>query len=187
MYLCKGGMELAKYIKVQDRDTVLEISYEDMLKYHGRFNIGGVALAFQALELGLSRLLPAGDIPKRHKIAFNSALGDSATGVVDGVEMATRAYSRGCLSTSMDCGRDIAAPVNPDGGKFYFEVIYEGVKLGLALKEGLIPEEFTALLRTALARGLDDLEQQRLQEVKEQIAATVMAMEAKDLFNLHEY
>ena len=51
---------MEKYIRVKDRDTVLEISYEDMIKYHGRFNIGGVALAFKALELGLSKLVPAG-------------------------------------------------------------------------------------------------------------------------------
>jgi hypothetical protein len=178
---------LEKCIKVQDRDTVLEISYEDMIKYHGRLNIGGVALAYQSLKLGLSKLLPEGDIPERHKISFNSALGDSATGVVDGVEMATRARSRGCLSADMDCGREVAAPANPDGGKFYFEVIYDGVKIGLALKQGLILQEFTDLLGIAMERGLNINEMQRLQEVKEQIAAVVMAAEAKDLFDLYEY
>lgn len=178
---------MEKCIKVQDRETVLEITYRDMIKYHGRLNIGGVALAFQSLKLGLSELLPDGSIPERRKISFNSALGDSATGVVDGVEMATRAHSRGCLSTDMDCGHDVAAPANPDGGKFYFEVIYDGAKIGLALRDGLIPQEFTDLLGIAMERGLSNYELQRLQEVKEQIAAAVMAMEAKDLFNLYEY
>jgi hypothetical protein len=176
-----------KYIRINDRDTVLEISYDDMIKYHGRFNIGGVALAFKALELGLSKLPPEGEIPMRNKISFNSALGDTATGVVDGVEMATRALSRGCLTTDKSSGRDIAAPENPDGGKFYFEIIYDGTRLGLALKEGLIPEEFTTILRIAMERPLNEDEMQRLQQVKEQIAAAVISMETEDLFNLHYY
>lgn len=178
---------MEKYIKVKDHGAVLEISYEDMIKYHGRFNIGGVALAFKSLELGLAKLLPPGAIPERNQISFASALGESATGVVDGVEMATRAASRCTLSTDMAFGRDIDAPANPDGGKFYFEIGYARAKIGLALKEGLIPEEFTALLMMAMSRHLTHGELQRLQEVKEDIAAEVMATEAEDLFNIHYF
>ena len=176
---------MEEFIKVKDHGTVLEISYEDMIKYHGRFNIGGVALAFKSLQMGLARLVPAGVIPERNQISFASALGESATGVIDGVEMATRASSRGTLNADIAFGRDIDAPTNPDGGKFYFEVGYEGKKVGLALKEGLIPEEFTGLLMIALSRHLNAGELQRLQEVKEEIAAKVMAAEAENLFNLH--
>jgi hypothetical protein len=175
---------MEKYIRVKDHGTVLEISYEDMIKYHGRFNIGGVALAFKSLELGLAKLLPAGEIPERSKISYASALGESATGVVDGVEMATRAVSRGALSTEVAFERDIDAPTNPDGGKFYFEITCDGAKIGLALKAGLIPEEFTGLLMIALSRHLTPGELQRLQEVKEEIAAALMSMEVENLFSI---
>lgn len=178
---------MEKFIKVQDRGTTLEISYQDMIKYHGRFNIGGVALAFQTLDYGLSKLLPDGQIPDRYKISYNSALGETATGVVDGVEMAARALTRGCLSTDMDCGSEVDAPANPDGGKFYFEVIYDGSKLGLALKKGLIPAEFTAILKTAMERKLNQEEIKRLQEIKEEIAHAVISAKAEDLFNLHYF
>ena len=178
---------MEKYIRVKDHGTVLEISYEDMIKYHGRLNIGGVALAFKALELGLAKLLPAGDIPERNKIGFASALGDSATGVLDAVEMATRAGSLGSLSADIAFGRDIDAPANPDGGKFYFELTYDGAKVGLALKAGVIPDAFTGLLRIALSRHLTSGELHQLQEVKEEIAATVMSIEAEDLFNFHSF
>ncbi len=43
-------------LMVKDRGNVLQISYEDMIKYHGRFHIGGVAMAFKALELAFERL-----------------------------------------------------------------------------------------------------------------------------------
>ncbi len=175
---------MADVIKVQDRDNVLEISYEDMIKYHGRFNIGGVALAFKALKLGFKLLLPDGEIPQRRKICFNSALGPTATGVVDAVEMATRALTRSCLHTDIGLGREAQAPENPDGGKFYFEVDYTGKKVGLALKEGLIPQEFTDLLVILEKRPLTADEMKRLQEVKEEIAAAVMARPAAELFNV---
>lgn len=175
---------MADVIKVQDRDNVLEISYEDMIKYHGRLNIGGVALAYKALELGFKLLLPQGEVPQRRKICFNSALGPTATGVVDAVEMATRALTRNCLGTDIGLGRDAQAPQNPDGGKFYFEVDYAGKKVGLAVKKGLIPQEFTDLLGILETRPLTGDEMNRLQEVKEKIAAAVMAKPAADLFNV---
>jgi len=180
-----GYWDMEQFIRVKDRDTVLEISYEDMIKYHGRFNIGGVALAFKALELGFQKTVPPGEIPERNKISFVSALGESATGVVDAVEMATRAVSRGAMSTDMDFGRDVDAPANPDGGKFYFEVSYDGKKIGLSVKPGLIPEEFTGLLTIAMSRHLNLEEMQRLQEVKEDIAALVMSKDVEDLFDIH--
>lgn len=176
---------MGESIKVKDRNVILEISYEDMIKYHGRFNIGGVALAYKSLELGLQKLLPGGEVPLRHLISYNSALGPTATGVVDGIEMATRANSREALSTDMTAAQNIDAPQNPDGGKFYFEVEYDGRKVGLALKEGLIPTEFTSLLQIIEKRPLTTDEGKRLQEVKEEIAAAVMAVPAADLFNVH--
>lgn len=100
------------------------------------------------------------------------------------MEMATRALTRSCLSTDIGIGRDAKAPQNPDGGKFYFEVDYAGNKVGLALKAGLIPQEFTDLLVILEKRPLTGDEMKRLQEVKEEIAATVMAIPAAELFNV---
>lgn len=40
----------------------------------------------------------------------------------------------------------------PNGGKFYFELTYDGVKLELALKEALVPEEFM-ILSNKLSHG----------------------------------
>jgi len=174
-------------IKIKDRNTILEISYDDMIKYAGRFHIGGVAIAFKVLELGLSKLLPDGEIPSRKKIGFVSGLGESATGVLDAVEMATRARSHGNMAADIALGHDIEAPQNPDGGKFYFELSYDGVKLGLALKMGLIPDEFTSLLGIAMNRPLSEEEAKRLQEVKEEIAASVISMPSEDLFTCISY
>ncbi|MEN6348888.1 MAG: hypothetical protein ABFD08_05735 [Syntrophomonas sp.] len=174
-------------IKIKDRGTVLEISYEDMIKYHGRFHIGGVAMAFKAMELGFKNLLPDGQIPDRKKVAFSSGLGEAATGVPDAVEMTTRARSRGKLVINPDLGKDIEAAVAPNGSKFYFELEYDGKRIGLALKEGLVPEEFITLSRKAINKALDQEGSERLQEVKEEMAASLMSHKAEDLFNCIYY
>ncbi|MEA4925527.1 MAG: hypothetical protein VB084_09475 [Syntrophomonadaceae bacterium] len=170
-------------LAVKDRDTVLHISYEDMIKYHGRFHIGGVAMAFKALELGLGRLVP-NEIPSRHKISFTSGLGESATGVLDAVEMSTRARTRGQLAVDPNLGQDLGAPETPNGGRFCFEIAYDGVKLGLVLKEGLVPQEFMDLSRRAIARTLDREGARRLQEVKEEMAAALISKPAEELFKV---
>lgn len=172
---------MEKTLKVSDRDTVLEISYEDMIKYHGRFNIGGVALAFKALELAFS-ILAGGEIPSREKISFFSGIGEAGLGVIDGVEMVTRASSRGRLTADASAARGKPAPDAPEGGKYYFEVEYGNKKVGLSLKEGLIPEEFMVLSRKAYMGEISVEEAKRLQEVKERIAAAVMSSEAADIF-----
>lgn len=169
-------------IRIKDRDTVLELTYEDMIKYHGRFHIGGVAIAYQALKLGLSRLLPDEEIPRREKISFVSGLGETATGVLDAVEMATRARSRGQLATDIELGKDVDAAVAPNGSKFYFELTYDGRRVGLALKPGLVPEEFIVLSQKAMARQLDAAGAARLQEVKEAMAADLISRPAAELF-----
>jgi len=169
-------------ICIKDRDTILEITYEDMIKYHGRFHIGGVAMAYQALKLGLSRLLSDGEIPRREKISFVSGLGETATGVLDAVEMATRARSRGQLGIDTELGKDVEAEIAPNGSKFYFELSYDGKKVGLALNKGLVPEEFIVLSRKAMARQLDAAGAVRLQEVKEVMAADLISRPAAELF-----
>lgn len=174
---------MADTLSIKDRDTVLHISYEDMIKYHGRFHIGGVAMAYKALELGFAKIIP-GETPSRDKVSFASGLGKAATGVLDAVELVTRARTRGELIVDPALGGDIAAPATPGGGKFYFELTYNGIKLGLALKDGLVPAEFMILSKKAIARSLDQEGATRLQAVKEEMAANLMSKPAEELFNV---
>lgn len=176
----KGGI-VENVLRIMDRDTLLEISYEDMIKYHGRLHIGGVALAYKLMELGFELLAPD-VIPRRGSFSFASALGEAATGVLDGVEMVTRARSRGHMKADPALGHKADAPLSANGGKFYFELGYEGKKLGLALTPGLVPDEFIDLSKAAMSGSLDAQGKQRLQELKEELAATLMSQEAAILF-----
>lgn len=167
---------------IRDRGSVLNISYEDMIKYHGRFNIGGVAIAYKVLELAFSKLSPE-EFPARQKIHFVSGMGMSGPGLIDGVEMVTRAWSRGRMTADDAIRPRIPAPALPDGGKYYYEMEYDGRKIAIALKDGLLPEEFMVLARKAKAQALSEQEALRLQAVKENIAAVLMSKDPEEIFN----
>lgn len=169
-------------LKVSDRDILLTISYDDMIKYHGRFNIGGVAIAFKVLELAFAKLSP-GAVPAREKINFVSGMGMAGLGLIDGVEMVTRAWTRGRMIADDRLNTRLPALDLPDGGKYYYEMEYEGKRIAMALKDGLIPEEFMELTRKAMAATINPEEACRLQDVKENIAAALMSREPEELFN----
>jgi len=177
------GEKMAEKIIIKDRDTVLEITYEDMIKYHGRFHIAGVALAYKVLVLAFSELLNESEIPSRGKVSFLTGIGMNGTGVIDGVEMATRAWTRGKLTADCEAVKDKTAPDAPNGGKYYFEVEYDGRKIEVSLKEGLIPDEFMVLSRKAHKGNISNEEIVGLQQVKEQIASFIMSKDTIDLFD----
>jgi hypothetical protein len=168
---------------IKDNNNVLSIAYDDLIKYHGRVLIGGVALAFKALELSFVTLLPH-EIPSREKItSFLTGLGEAGMGVIDGVEMVTRVRTRGLLIADTEAVLNRLAPDAPNGGKYYFELVYDDKKIELTLKEGLIPADFINLSRQARAGTLDEIGFRQLQELRETLAATLMAKSANDIFN----
>lgn len=169
-------------LRVRDHGTELAIGFEDLVKYHGRRYIGGVALAYRLLEHGF-RLLgePA---PERERIGFLSGLGPAGEGVADAVEMATRARTRGSLVLDTSLVAEREAPEAPNGGKYYFEVVVGDKRVGLALRPGLIPPEFVALSRKARREGLSPAEETRIQELKEGLAEFILQAPVEDLFEV---
>ncbi|MBS3938352.1 MAG: hypothetical protein KGZ50_07250 [Peptococcaceae bacterium] len=168
-------------LAVKDKDTILHISYEDMIKYHGRQYLGGVALAYKIMELSFRRLLPNG-VPERDLISFFSGLGENGRGVIDGLEMVTRVKSRNRLNIDNSKLEHHPGALAPNGGRYYFELTYGQNTICLALKDGLLPEEFLVLSKKALSQGLNNREACRLQELKEELAALIMTKKPEELF-----
>lgn len=176
---------MEQVLRVKDRGITLEIGFADLLKYHGRFYIGGVALAFKALELGFRELVP-GAVPDRERIGFTTGIGLDGPGVIDAVEMVTRAKTRGTLVTDTAAVRDKPGIVTPEGsGKYYFELRYDKQTIGMAVKPGIIPDEFMLLCRKSHAGAISEDERRRLQAVKETMAVQVMATDPAALFTVY--
>lgn len=165
-------------LKVMDRADVLHIAYDDLVKYHGRLNIGGVALAYKVLEYAFAKLSPHTP-PSRDKIEIFTAFPGS--GVIDGFEMVTRAVTQGRFALDED--HDEPRALAGTSGRFYFRVTYDGTPLALAPKPGMVPEAFLAMGRKIKAEQGSDADRAHFQEMKEALATAVMSLKAEDLFD----
>ena len=159
---------------VRDQGQAISISFDDLLKYHGRSSIAGVAHAFKAMERGFPLLSP--DLPpERYDITVES--GFPGGGARDAFEMVTRAATgdRYLLTVEPRPG----VPEAP-GGHFFFRLRYRGTVVELTLRDGLVPEEF---LDVACKDGPTPAEADRAQQLKEEIAERLLNMPAEDVYD----
>ena len=106
--------------------------------------------------------------------------------MIDAIEMVTRAKTRGRLTLEQSWLADKPGSPTPDGrGKYYFELTVADKQLGFELRAGLIPAEFIELTRKLHAATIREHEQQRLRQIKEYLALTILAAPFTDLFQLH--
>ena len=169
---------MKEWLKVRDRADVLMIDFEDMVKYHGRLNIGGVALAFKVLEYAFAKLSPH-EVPQRDKVEIFTAFPGS--GAIDGFEMVTRAVTQGRFVLDETYSSPGALPAVT--GQFYFRITYRGKTLAVSPRAGLIPDRFFELSRKHKAERATPDDTIEFQGMKEALADALMSLEASDLFD----
>ena len=176
-----GNMAGMEKIRIKDHDCVLTVTYRNLVNYHGRTFIGGVAMAFQLLRYALSRLSPE-RVPKREEISIR--IGVNGPGIIDGIEMTTRAKSRRALTVDSKLAARIEAPDAADGlgGKYYFEVTLAEKTLAFALRAGIVSDEFIRLSYKTHSRTITPSELRRLQRLKEEVADQLLRLSPEDLF-----
>ncbi len=94
---------------VRDQGEPVSISFDDLLKYHGRSSIAGLAHAFKAMERGFPFLSPGG-LPERYDLTVES--GFPGGGARDAFETATRAVTGAGTSWRSRPARRAQAPRN---------------------------------------------------------------------------
>lgn len=164
---------VAPEIAVLDHGTVLTIGYDDCVKYHGRTNIGGVALGFRLMQLAFADLSPGGP-PDRKTISVRTAF--PGLGVRDAVEMIVRTTTRDAYEVDTEGGPETAPEAAV--GRFWFEVAAAGRSRAYVTAPGAVSEEFVALGRKSKQAPLTPAEDARWTELKEQLAATIMSVPA---------
>lgn len=164
-------------IEVAERGRPIAFSYEDMMRYHGPGSPGGVAHAFKVLERALPLLDP--ELPcERREIVVDTAFG--GPGARDAFELVTRAVTG-------DRFRVDTALARPERGRalerFVFRLRYREREVTLVLREGFVTEEFIDLAR---ADARSDDQEQRLDLLKGEMAARVMARAADEVYDVSE-
>lgn len=161
-------------IVVQEQGRPVAFSFEEMLRFSGPGNPGGVALGFKLLERALGLLEPDGRLERREVVIESAFRGP---GVRDACELVTRSLTEGRYLVGPELER-------PDRGHtlqtFAFQVGYRGRRVSLVLRAGLVTDEFVRLAQTP---ELSSEELQRFTAMKQDLADRLMAMPATDVLD----
>lgn len=160
---------------VLDQGGSISISFDDLLKYHGRSSIAGVAHAFKAMERAFPLLSP-GEPPERYDITVES--GFPGGGARDAFEMVTRAVTGDRYGLASEPA-PAKAPEAP-GGHFFFRLGYRGSVVELIARPGLIPEDF---LEVACRDAPTPTEAAHAQQLKEEMAERLLSLPADEVYD----
>ncbi len=161
---------------VLDQGGPISISFDDLLKYHGRSSIAGLAHAFKAMERAFPLLSP-GEPPERADITVES--GFPGGGARDAFEMVTRAVTGDRYRlTPVPAGVD--APEAP-GGHFFFRLGYRGKVVDLVARPGLVPDEFVGV---ACREAPTPTEAARARQLKEEMAERLLSLPADEAYDV---
>lgn len=164
-------------VTVRDEVGDITFSMDDLRRYHGRDFLNGLAQAIRVISFAGERL--NGGRPMRRR-QIRLVLGLDPPGVVDGFECVTRAFSdrRAIIDRRIGIG-----PESYDG-HYYFEVQYEGRRLALALRAGVVPDRHTALARRGFARLLSPEESAEWAASKSAVAERMLTAPVLELFDI---
>ncbi|WP_122639121.1 hypothetical protein [Romboutsia sp. Marseille-P6047] len=170
---------------VKDKNDIIEITYDDILKYHGREMIGGAALAFKIMLMTFPRL--CNEIPQRGRFSFYSGIGKNGRGIIDATEMVMRVKTHNNLRLDLAYSDDKLGQVAPGGGRYYFEIGYDDKLVKLYLKEGIIPEEFIAYSKLSHKCKAENIsmkveDQEKLLLLRQELASIIIKSKPEDLF-----
>jgi hypothetical protein len=163
------------HLQVLDHGEPITFVFEDLLKYHGRSSIGGVAHGFKVMERALP-LLAGGQPPERSDITIDSAFGGAGAG--DAFEMVTRAVTGGRFRYDPDLAPD--APASPIGRYFFRFSHQDGPAVDLTLRPGLVSDAFVDLASRGASNGDEEV---LLARMKQEMADRLMALPAAEVYD----
>ena len=175
---------MVEKIRVKDHNDIIEITYEDLLKYHGKQMLGGAALAFKIMLMTFPKLCD--EVPERGNFSFYSGIGCNGKGIIDATEMVMRVKTYDNLRLDLEYAEDKLGQLAPGGGRYYFEIGYKEKLIKLYLKEGIIPEEFIAYSKLAHKCKAENVpmkeeDQEKLLELRYALAKSIMESRPEDL------
>jgi hypothetical protein len=166
---------MTEALTVEERGRTITFTFDDMMRYHGPHSPAGVAMAFKVMQRAFTALCPYRP-PERRSINVRTAF--RGPGARDGFEAVTRAVTDGRYVVDRTLVRSDLGYLRED---FVFMVEVGGSTATLLLRDGFVTDEFIDLART---ENRSDGQDQRLDELKAQLAQRVMAAPAADVFDV---
>jgi hypothetical protein len=162
-------------LTVEERGRTITFTFDDMMRYHGVHSPAGVAMAFKVMQRAFAALSPDGPPPRREIMVRTAFRGPGAR---DGFEAVTRAVTDGRYTVDRSLVRSDLGRLRED---FVFEVTIGDRTATLLLRDGYVTDEFLDMART---ENRSDAQEQRLDELKAQLAQRVMAASAAEVYDI---
>ncbi len=162
-------------LDVLDDGEPVSFSSDDLLRYHGRGFVGGVAHGCKVLERALP-LLAGGGLPERREITIATAF--PGPGARDAFELVTRAVTGDRYLVDLELGDDTV--IESATGRYYFRLGHRGTTVELRLRAGLVADEFIDLSRRG---ATTPAARERLAWLKADMADRLFALPADRVYD----
>jgi len=164
----------------QDIDGPIEITFDDLKKFHGTRSICGLTVGYTMLRAAWE-CLSDGEPLERSTIRVETAFG--GPGGRDAVEMVTRAVSREAFQvvSNKPHNTQIAEAAK---GAYWYRVSANGKTVELGLNPDVMPKAFVKLRRKLLAGDATADQRMEFRALQFELSNRLLSMEPLDAFNV---
>lgn len=174
-------------IRIYEKDKLLSFTYDDLIDYHNGEFPGGVALVYKLMVWVFNEVVS--EIPHRESCSFYSGIGMNGKGIIDGADLVMQIRRTGQLNTDLDHCSEVSAPPGPGGGKYYFEIGFNGKLIKVKVKKNVIPEEFFSFSKylheqNNQGKSISKEEMQRAMQLRTALAELILKSRGEDIFTV---
>ncbi|MGE7663711.1 hypothetical protein ACQKL6_18710 [Peribacillus sp. NPDC097197] len=164
-------------IKIYDRDDLIEISFDDIKKYHGYAAYMALGVGFRVVEAAFEALY-GDEIPNRKDLSVLS--GHGGPGFRDVFEFVTRAKTRGVYTVDVNYPKAQYDPYRPTGYAYVFTK-ENGEAVEVLLKEDFLPPIFYDYLKKGREDDFSPEEYEDNERLKHELGNRAYEMPVEDL------
>lgn len=164
-------------IKIYDRQDLIEVSFNDIKKYHGYAAYMALGVGFRVVEAAFEALY-GGEIPNRNDISILS--GHGGPGFRDVFEFVTRAKTRGVYTVDPNYPKAQYDPHRATGYAYVFTK-ENGESVEVLLKENFLPPIFYDYLKKGREDAFTPEEYEHNEQLKQQLGNQAYEMPIDDL------
>lgn len=164
-------------IKIYDRNDLIEISFDDIKKYHGYGAYMALGVGFRVVEAAFEALY-GDEIPNRKDISILS--GHGGPGFRDVFEFVTRVKTRDAYTIDVNYPKAQYDPYRPTSYTYVFTKT-NGESVEVSLKEGFLPPIFFEYLRKGRENSFTPEEYADCEALKQELGNRAYEMPIEDL------
>ena len=167
-------------LTITDIDGPIELTFEDLIKYHGTRSICGLTVGYTALRVVWQKLSPNAPVNRDLTSIVTAFPGPGAR---DAFEMVTRAVSREQyeVATNFTHGPMIAEAAK---GAYWFKFTIDQNSIEIGLKPDMVPKDFVPLRRLLLAGNAQPEDAKKFRSIQHDFSKKLLATDPFDAFNI---